>query len=85
MELILLSVFGTALLFLLELCGFLHERWVRDPHLRGPEPGSAPSINQPGRLMASQFLPCSEAANDADATTIVRVRSRRTLCDSTAE
>jgi hypothetical protein len=84
MELILLSVFGTVWLFLLELYGLLYERWVRDQH-RDPEIHTVAPARQPGRLMAGQFLSCAEAANDADATTIVRARSRRALCDSTGE
>ena len=71
MQLILLSVFGTAFLFVLEFCGLYYERWVREPHLCG-------LASQPAPLEASQFLSLSEAANDADATTIVCVRSRRT-------
>ncbi len=78
MELILLSVFGTASLFVFELCDLLYERWVRERPLSGSGLTAAPSANQPGRPIASQFLSCSEAANDADATTIVRVRSRLT-------
>ncbi len=78
MELILLSVFGIALLFVLQLCGLFYERWVREPRLSGSELHTAPPANQPGRSMAGQFLSRSEAAYDADATTIVRARSRLT-------
>ena len=44
MELILLSVFGIACLFALELCGLLYARWVREPHLTGSDPPAATTV-----------------------------------------
>jgi hypothetical protein len=77
MELILLSIFGIASLFVLEFCRLFFERRVSEPHLTGSQLHAAPSANQARPEMLSQLPSCSEAANDADATTIVRVRSRR--------
>ncbi len=48
MELILLSIFGTASLFVLELCGLVYERWVREPHLAGSSFPTPPAASQPG-------------------------------------
>jgi hypothetical protein len=47
MELILLSVFGIACLFALELCGLFYARWVREPQLNDSHPPAAPSADQP--------------------------------------
>jgi hypothetical protein len=90
MELILLSVFGTASLLMLELCGLYYERWVREPLLTSSELPTALSGNQPGgtaimRTITEGGLHCSDAANDADATTIRRVMSSGTHRESTGE
>lgn len=47
MELILLSIFGTGSLFVLELCGLIYERWVREPHLGGSAFPTPPAASQP--------------------------------------
>jgi hypothetical protein len=85
MELILLSIFGIGSLFALELCGLFYKILVREAYLTGSDLYAAPSSNQSGSPMAGQLLPCSEAANRADATTIVRVMSRGTTHESTGE
>jgi len=69
----------------LELCGLFYKHLVREPYLTGSDLHASTSANQPAPPMAGQFLRCSEAANDADATTIVRVRSRGTQHESTGE
>jgi len=92
MELILLSVFGIALLFVLELCGLFYERWVSEPHLTGSDLRAAPSAKQPdstatmrANVSIERALHCSDAANDADVTTIRRVMPRDGHRESTGE
>lgn len=75
MELILLSLFGIASLFALEFFGLFYGRRLSESHLSGAELHASPSGNQTGAPMATQFLACSEAANDAYTTTVVRGRS----------
>ena len=76
MELVLLSVFGVVSLIVLEFWGLFYKHGVRDPH---------PSAHQHAPPVADQFLACSAAANDADATTIVCVRARRSHHESVGE
>ena len=85
MELILLSIFGIGSLFALELCGLFYKHLIHEPYLTGSDLHASPSANHEAPPMADQFLRCSEAANDADTTTIVRIRSRGTKHESTGE
>jgi hypothetical protein len=86
MELILLSIFGIGSLFAFELCSLFYKHLIREPYLTNSDLHDAtPSANQTDPPAASQFLRCLEAANDADTTTIVRIRSRGTKHETTGE
>ena len=75
MELILLSVFGIAMLFLLEFCCAFFDRKASENYLDRFDLRAAPPVSRMDHLSLSEYLSCSTAANDADVTTIVLARA----------